>query len=603
MPTTGSSIPPNKVWFGEIPDRLNMLNPLRWAVGSLDVHYSSFANAAFGNQWMAYNTNIAGGPNDVSATLVGTSVAAPDGTTANTAKIVESTGAHQHSIIAGTPNMGGNMDNLGNIKLSAFLKAAERTRAILRISLLPATTSADGFGVTTAACWCCFDLANGQIGVANAVYGSNNASGGLWQALDTEIVPFGNGWYRCSMVAQCFGGLAIAPALFGLITLDNSSGTNARSFDYTGNGTSGLYIWRTTMMPPGAWGIHNQIFIEDYLDNTRADFDLADTRGPGFKQYIHGYNPGNYADTPVSPSAISVSGSVLSLSTDTSGGGNNSVVSTAGYVPSYSGAAPAPAAPPPLYNGNFFSTPALFECRASWIYNNGPAAGFPNQNFSPWGVGTQMWLFRAAKNFASREIDIFETFKGSFGTFPLSSIIYEASRAGTTDYLEVPTQGSAPSCPAFATLWRNNVDYNSTSIVVIYNGVFYQSAQTSNIGHQPDISTPTWWTTPVTFTGEGLYPLAVTVDFTQMHLYSSLVLNYTPGGYGQMLQFFDNIFTSIVCTWSPTLNHHVADANPGQSSILHASDGDPIDFKVYGFSNAGTGGSNIFSVDYISVMQ
>lgn len=151
------------------------------------------------SSWGKSNSTIL---SNVSATT------APDGT--NTAdKLVEnsSTGNKEVNKLIGAVNGG------VNYTMSAFVKAAERT--LIRFAMTTAR-----FGPATNAY---FNLSSGTVTLT---------TGGVVSA---SITPVGNGWFRCSAtMLTVSSGLNLA-----FITLVESSTIT----DYTGNGTSGIYIW------------------------------------------------------------------------------------------------------------------------------------------------------------------------------------------------------------------------------------------------------------------------------------------------------------------------------------------------------------------------
>ena len=128
------------------------------------------------------------------------SVVAPDGkTTAD--KIIETIDPGVHQIGQGTVTIG------VSYVFSLYAKAGERDR--LRLS---------GFGVEGQGFLTDYNLSAGT--VTSAPSGSS-------------ITPVGNGWYRCSLVVTATG--TAGP----IIRLGDQNG----SFSYTGDGTSGIYLW------------------------------------------------------------------------------------------------------------------------------------------------------------------------------------------------------------------------------------------------------------------------------------------------------------------------------------------------------------------------
>jgi hypothetical protein len=96
-----------------------------------------------------------------------------------------------------------------------YAKAAERTWFNMQIG-----TGAEAYGATVPFCY--FDLANGAIGSSGSVTGT--------------ITPVGNGWYRCSAVA-----IATTSATTTNMRIKLATGNSVDS--YTGDGTSGIFIW------------------------------------------------------------------------------------------------------------------------------------------------------------------------------------------------------------------------------------------------------------------------------------------------------------------------------------------------------------------------
>jgi hypothetical protein len=131
---------------------------------------------------------------------------APNGTmTAD--KLVENTANNQHYVQAGVTVVTGT-----TYTFSAYVKAGERSRVnmLLAQSTSPFTNNAN---VT-------FNLLNGTVSATTAGTGS--------------ITAIGNGWYRVAVVA--------ATTATGVLARITTSLTD-NSDIYTGDGTSGIYIW------------------------------------------------------------------------------------------------------------------------------------------------------------------------------------------------------------------------------------------------------------------------------------------------------------------------------------------------------------------------
>jgi len=137
----------------------------------------------------------------LNASISANAASSPDGST-TAEKLVESaTGPHGHEVYVTFTAL------TATYTFSIFAKAAERSSIYLSL----------GSSITSGVY---FNLSNGTIGTA---------SGGL----TGSIQNVGNGWYRCSVVGSLSSGT-------NYIQIATSNGT---SYDYTGNGTSGLLLF------------------------------------------------------------------------------------------------------------------------------------------------------------------------------------------------------------------------------------------------------------------------------------------------------------------------------------------------------------------------
>jgi len=132
----------------------------------------------------------------------------PDGTT-NADKIVENSALAEHFVAAGNITYAA-----GAYTISVYAKASERSVIQLFFN-----------GSINIVAFANFDLANGVVGST----GSGTTA---------TITSVGNGWYRCAITATCV--LGTAPGLYYCI---QTSTTATRAQTYTGNGTSGLFVW------------------------------------------------------------------------------------------------------------------------------------------------------------------------------------------------------------------------------------------------------------------------------------------------------------------------------------------------------------------------
>lgn len=144
------------------------------------------------------------------SSITADSVASPDGSS-NADKLVEDTSAGTHWV---GRNVAASASTTYTV--SIFIKAAERTAGQMQIF-------GNGGGNTVT-----FNLTTGT-SAATGAYGG-------WSSASTTITNFGNGWYRITNTATTNVGLT---SLDFRLFLENPAGTPS----YTGNGTSGFYIW------------------------------------------------------------------------------------------------------------------------------------------------------------------------------------------------------------------------------------------------------------------------------------------------------------------------------------------------------------------------
>lgn len=134
-------------------------------------------------------------------TVTANGVIAPDGTlTAD--KLVEAVGNSQHALLR-TETV-----SSAPVTYSVYVKAVERSWITLYIGA--ANTSAY------------FDVANGVVGTVQS-------------SVTASITNVGNGWYRCSITAASAGSGSLTRGIY----IADSDGNNT----YTGNGTSGVFVW------------------------------------------------------------------------------------------------------------------------------------------------------------------------------------------------------------------------------------------------------------------------------------------------------------------------------------------------------------------------
>jgi len=138
---------------------------------------------------------------------------APDGTN-TAAKLVEDSSTNTHKLESTTFSTG--LTSGINYAYSVFLKASERTWAVLEV------TGALGGGYA----W--FNLANGTVGTTVNL-------------VSASVQALANGWYRCTIVDLSTGtGDGATSCNIFPATADNV-------VNYTGNGTSGIFIWQADL--------------------------------------------------------------------------------------------------------------------------------------------------------------------------------------------------------------------------------------------------------------------------------------------------------------------------------------------------------------------
>ena len=163
---------------------------LKWAPHNLLLRSEEFDNASWG---------------EANTTVTANAAVAPNGTT-TADKLVGSGGTN--------PFMwaGGFSDTSAHV-ISVYAKAAE-------LSWIRLTNE----NAARSAAW--FDLSSGAVGT---VTGSASPSASIESA--------GNGWYKCSLSLPTFSVAASTDVVIAVTNADNTT------VGYTGDGTSGIYIW------------------------------------------------------------------------------------------------------------------------------------------------------------------------------------------------------------------------------------------------------------------------------------------------------------------------------------------------------------------------
>jgi hypothetical protein len=155
---------------------------------------------------------------------------------------------------------------LGTYTTSVYFKSKERTRCYLNY-----TDNATGEVTAT------FNLSNQS---------SSITAGGSWTGSLASIQAVGNNWYRCSLTATKGNSSFALNLRVGIA--DNSS-----NISYTGDGTSGIYIWGA-QLEAGA-------FASSYIPTTTAaatrNADVAQITGTNFSSWYRQDEGTLYAET------------------------------------------------------------------------------------------------------------------------------------------------------------------------------------------------------------------------------------------------------------------------------------------------------------------
>ena len=136
----------------------------------------------------------------------------------NADKIVENTSSSVHSIAQSKGGAG-----VFTYTSSVFAKTSNNDR-YLQIWI---------GNTINAAVWVRFDLDNGIITQDNGISGTG------YSINSSKIEYYGNGWYRCSFSVNKINTTGTNTVQFRLSQIS----TGAESNVYTGNGTSGVYLW------------------------------------------------------------------------------------------------------------------------------------------------------------------------------------------------------------------------------------------------------------------------------------------------------------------------------------------------------------------------
>lgn len=203
--------------------------------------------------------------------LTGTTVTAnnttsPDGTV-SADKLVEDTSTTHHDAHQALSGVSANAP----ITVSAFFKAAERS--MVTMEFVPSSSFANSVAPVAY-----FSLTTGT--VANTVN---------MMVKDTSIIYYGNGWYRCSATATPLTGGTLICNMGMTAGLSNTE-------VYTGDGTSGLYIWgaqaevgnvATSYIATGATSLTRAADVINFPTFTSRQVDQATIDGANFNSWYN----------------------------------------------------------------------------------------------------------------------------------------------------------------------------------------------------------------------------------------------------------------------------------------------------------------------------
>ena len=242
-------------------------------------------------------------------TTSSTNATAPDGTATMTFLKETTAASAAHYMQYAVVNRGTGGVNTVNFRFSCDAEAATRTRIVLF------TFNGSGHGSTVV-----FDLAGGQVGVAQVISGS----GGTMTGLGASISPIGvdaktgKTVYRANMDMAI--GAGTSNSLQGSVDLDAGSGTGATNDVYTGDGVSGAYVWQCTLLPLAAYSLVANKLHDDFT--TLNTIDVNNTKAPGFKWYVAAWSnaaQSGWANmSPTQAGDLSVSNGILTIANDRS---------------------------------------------------------------------------------------------------------------------------------------------------------------------------------------------------------------------------------------------------------------------------------------------
>lgn len=518
---------PTTSFFGYVPDRFNAMYPFHLAGGANAGGIRDGVQSANNvNQWTIFNTGFPTGVAGTNSVSLGGMITAPDGN--NTAQhITEATTNSIHGLSAGINFVfNGFFLPFGGptLRLSVFAKAAERTRIVLQVG------GAGGTSITNG-CQAVYDLAAGTVAVANTQIGTGPPP---WLPGPATIKAWPNGWYQCEIDVTVGLNLGTGSGIVAFLYVDAGSGNAAANITYTGDGASGVYVWRSCMLPPAAWAIPGVSFFDDFLDNTMAEFDLTNSKAPGFTWYLNGTWPatGYNAINPVLPSKLSVSGSVLTFV----GHSNNDDYLFSACTDGANG----------FVGSNVFQPPMVAEVSATYSWT--PLSTYANAAF--WTAPLESLTNPTTLGDSPRRCE-----------FDFNEPNSPASTAGDHGIIAQGFGGGITAVGAFSgpalfgyPLWISGVGYFDSDIVSYLGNIYQSTLSGVNTALPTNVS---FWT-----------------PFTPSYLQ-----NYTPYVYDStQMQTYSNIW----CPWQGVNN---------QGTVCSFFNGIPNGIYTYGPNQSSSGGT------------
>ena len=183
---------------------------------------------------------------------VANTVATNDPSGGNTAEFIQESTANTRHEVAQTITAAN-----GVYTHVCYIKAGGRTSALLSMSDGTSGDASWGFNLSTG------QLITYAIGV------------GSWTNITATINAIGNGWYRCSVTATKNAGSSVIAKVLCF---------NGSNFSYTGDGTSGIYIWGA-QLETGAFATS---YIPTVASQVTRAADNASMIGNNFARW---YNP------------------------------------------------------------------------------------------------------------------------------------------------------------------------------------------------------------------------------------------------------------------------------------------------------------------------